>query len=102
MAAEDTPASSTVFGPSGREYRLAPESLPPLERAAANRDATRAYLRDLIAGVQRRYPPALFPIQLVGALGEALRALPAPWLREFAYAGMLAVLQELEQEPEET
>jgi hypothetical protein len=85
-----------VTGPSGTPFQLAPESAPPLERALANRDVTRAYLLDIIATTRANYPPEVFPTQLVQALGEALRALPVSWLREFAYAGMLATLQGLE------
>lgn len=87
-----------VVGPSGRSYRLAPESVPPLERALANRDITRAYLLDIVAGVQGQYPPEIFPTQLVQVLGETLRSLPDAWLREFAYGGMLAALQSAEEE----
>lgn len=86
----------TVTGPSGATFRLAPESVPPLERALANRDVTRAYLLDIMNTVQAQYPPEIFPTQCVQALGEALRGLPVSWLREFAYAGMLATLQGLE------
>jgi hypothetical protein len=94
----ELPESLAVVGLSGTEFRLAAESAPPLERALANRDVTRAYLLDIIATVRAKYPPEIFPTQLVQALGEALRALPVPWLREFAYAGMLATLQSLEDE----
>ena len=89
--------TEAVTGPSGARYRLAPESAPPLERALANRDVTRAFLLDIIGAMQARYPPEVFPMQLVQALGEALRALPVSWLREFAYAGMLATLQGIEE-----
>ena len=92
---EDT---DTVVGPSGRTYRLAPDTIPPLERAMANREVTRSYLLDVIEAVRATTHPAIFPTQLVGRLGEALRSLPTSWLREFAYAGMLAVLQDLENE----
>jgi hypothetical protein len=92
------PVSDEVVGPSGRSYRLAPESAPPLERALADRDVTRAYLLDIVADVQARYPPEIFPTQLVQVLGETLRSLPAAWLREFAYGGMLAALQSAEEE----
>lgn len=85
-----------VTGPSGAAFRLVPDSAPPLERALANRDVTRAYLLDIIEATRASYPPEVFPMQLVQALGQALRALPVSWLREFAYAGMLATLQGLE------
>ena len=101
MSSLRPPPEDRLVGPSGREYRLASEALPPLEQAHANRDTTRQYLLDLMAEVRRRAPPELFPIQLVGALGEALRTMPAPWLREFAYAGMLTILQELDARPEQ-
>lgn len=91
--------SDALTGPSGRVYRLAPESAPPLERALANREVTRAYLLDIIDAVKARYPPEVFPTQLVARLGETLRALPPAWLREYAYAGMLAVLQDAPHEP---
>ncbi len=87
-----------MTGPSGAIFRLAPETTPPLERALANRDVTRAYLFDIVSTTQSRYPPEIFPTQLVQALGEALRTLPVPWLREFAYGGMLATLQALEDD----
>ena len=90
-----------VTGPSGRAYRLAPETLPPLERAMRNREVTRRYLLDVIESTRAAMPPELFPTELVGRLGKALRSLPTPWLREFAYAGMLAVLQDVEGGPEE-
>ncbi|GEM_PF-3524986 len=90
--------TDSVIGPSGRTYRLAPESLAPLERAMANREVTRSYLLDVIESVRATAHPVVFPTQLVGRLGEALRTLPTSWLREFAYAGMLAVLQDLENE----
>jgi hypothetical protein len=86
----------TLTGPSGKEFSLASESVPPLERALANREVTRAYLSDIITTVQARYPAEVFPTQLVQALGEALRSLPVSWLREYAYGGMLATLQGLE------
>jgi hypothetical protein len=86
----------TVVGPSGTTFQLIPESTPPLERALANRDMTRTYLLDIIAATRASYPPEIFPVQLVQALGEALRTLPVSWLREYAYAGMLAILQGLE------
>lgn len=90
---DDTEA---VTGLSGTTFRLTPDSAPPLIRALANRDVTRAYLLDIINTTQARYPPEIFPTQLVQELGAALRALPVSWLREFAYAGMLATLQGLE------
>jgi hypothetical protein len=98
MSHEPAPDSGEVVGPSGRTYRLAPDSLPPLQRALANREVTRAYLLDLIESVRASTPPELFPTQVVGRLGQALRALPPSWLREYAYAGMLAVLLDQEDE----
>lgn len=100
VAGRDAPEVALI-GPSGKEFRLAPETVPPLERAMANRDVTRAYLLDIIATTQAKYPPEIFPTQLVQALGEALRTLPVAWLREFAYAGMLATLQGLEDGEEQ-
>ena len=87
-----------VTGPSGKTYRLAPEGTPPLQRAMRNRDVTRQYLLDIIESTRTAMPPELFPTELVSRLGKALRGLPVPWLQEFAYAGMLAVLQDLEGE----
>lgn len=69
-----------------------------MERALANRDVTRAYLADIVQSVQAAYPPEIAPMELIAKLGEALRALPVVWLQEYAYAGMLAVLQSLEDE----
>lgn len=99
MVTGDVTDAEAVTSPSGTVFRLAAATLPPLERALANRDVTRAFLLDIIAAVQQRYPPEIFPTQLVQVLGEALRTLPVSWLREFAYSGMLATLQSLEDEP---
>ena len=85
-----------VTGPSGKVFRLTPQTVAPLQRALANRAVTRAYLLDIVTTVHSMYPAEIFPTQLVQALGEALRSLPVSWLREFAYGGMLATLQGLE------
>lgn len=92
------PDSEMVVGPSGTVYQLASDSMPPLQRAEYNRRIIRTYLLDIIDSVRTKYPQEAFPFRLVDALSRTIRSLPVPWLREYAYAGMVAVLQDIAQD----
>lgn len=98
MAATYPPDSEMVIGPSGTVYQLASDSMPPLQRAEYNRRIIRTYLLDIIDSVRAKYPQEAFSFQLIDALSRTIRSLPVPWLREYAYAGMIAVLQDITQD----
>ena len=95
MIVHHSPDSEAVVGPSGTLYQLASATVPPEERAEYNRRVIRTYLLDIIDSVRTKCPPEAFPYQMVEALSRTIRTLPVPWLREYAYAGMVAVLQDI-------
>ncbi len=86
----------TVTGPGGSAFTLAPEDAHPLARAQHNQQVTHGLLRDIMESTRQTVSAYEYPTRLIAALGEAIRQLPVPWLQEFAYAGMLNVLLELD------
>lgn len=79
----------TIVGPTGRRYVLADDALPLADQVRHNYDVTGAYLRDVLETAIASAAPEVAPLVFGQAVSNMLRAMPVPWLREFAYAGIV-------------
>ena len=98
MMPHDDRDSDTVVSPSGKVFSLAPASLPIAEQAQRNHEVTRAYLADVLETAVKSGPPELAAILVGKAISDVVRTLPVPWLREFAYAGIIRRAEEIADE----
>ena len=65
------------------------------EQAQYNYTTTGEYLRDVLETTLASGPPELAPMLIGQAISAMLRSLPVPWLREFAYAGIVRRAEQL-------
>lgn len=96
--AQDDPDSDSVVSPSGKVFSLAPRSLPIVDQARHNYEITGAYLRDVLETAVKGGPPEVAAILVGQAISNLVRTLPAAWLREFAYAGVIKRAGEIADE----
>lgn len=89
------PESHSVVSPSGKVFSLAPNTLPIADQAKLNHEVTGAYLRDVLETAIKERPPELAAILVGQAISNLVRTLPTPWLREFAYAGVIRRAEEI-------
>ncbi len=98
MRMHDVHDDQSVVSPSGTRYTLADDSMPLSDQAQYNYQVTNDYLRDVLEHAVADGPPEAAPILVGHAMSKMLRSMPVPWLREFAYAGILRRAESLSDE----
>lgn len=91
----------TILGPTGKSYALAGAGLPLAEQVQHNYRVTGEYLRDVLETAIAQAPPEAVPLVIGQAVSHMLRSLPPPWLREFAYAGIVRRVEQLSDDSAE-